>query len=74
MRVTYDPQADAAYISLRDPIGDGESKRQVVCDDGGIAGDIILDFDKEGVLLGIEVLRARRLLPKELLDSVTPDR
>jgi len=69
MRVTYDPSVDASYISLKDQIQDGESKTQVVCDRKGLAGDIVLDFSAEGVLLGIEVLRASQVLPKELLNS-----
>jgi uncharacterized protein YuzE len=61
-RVTYDAEANAAYIYLADAIGRGEAVRQQVVD-----GDIILDFDASGRLLGIEVLDARRRLPDGIL-------
>jgi uncharacterized protein YuzE len=32
-------------------------------------GDVILDFDGNGRLIGIEVLNASRTLPTELLES-----
>ncbi len=69
VRITYDPTVDAAYIYLRDPISAGESKRQETCDIEGMTGDIRLDFNAVGILLGIEVLGASRILPGELIAS-----
>lgn len=69
MRVTYDPYADAAYIYLRE-IEPGGTKATVDAEEAeGIAagGSIMLDFDDDGRLIGIEVLRAKRGLPKELI-------
>jgi uncharacterized protein YuzE len=53
MRATYDPDADAAYIYLRE-IEAGGAKRQVTVDQTDpIAGvEIVLDFDAEGRLIG----------------------
>ncbi len=69
MRVTHDPGADAAYIYLKDPIADGEVKNSVECESDDDAAGIVLDFDANGVLLGIEVLHPQKKLPKDLLDS-----
>ena len=68
MRVNYDSEADAAYISLKS-IGSGEASQQVAVKSGAAAGKIILDLDDEGRLVGIEVLNARRGLPADLLDQ-----
>jgi uncharacterized protein YuzE len=45
----------------------GESKRQVPVRAEGIPGDIVLDLDGNGGLLGIEILGAASSLPAELL-------
>ena len=68
MRVNYDSEADAAYISLKS-IGSGEASQQVAVKSEAAAGKIILDLDDEGRLVGIEVLNARRGLPADLLDQ-----
>jgi uncharacterized protein YuzE len=76
MRVTYDPDADAAYIYLVPAIKPGESHETVTVakDDANqeLERDLMLDFDREGRLLGIEVLAARGFLRDELLDSAPP--
>jgi uncharacterized protein YuzE len=60
LEVTYDAAANAAYIYLV-PIGPGEAVRQeVVKFDGPGAGEIILDFNRSGQLIGIEILDALR--------------
>jgi uncharacterized protein YuzE len=64
MRVKYDRGADAAYISLIERIAPGEAKRQEVTESG-----LVLDFDAQGRLLGIEVLDPRRMLRPETLDA-----
>lgn len=61
LRVTYDPSADAAMIYLV-PIGPGEAKRVVEA----VPQSIILDFDQHNHLIGIEVLNASYVLPKEV--------
>jgi uncharacterized protein YuzE len=67
MRVTYDRQADAAYVYLVD-IPPGGVADTYPCDprDELVAG-IHLDFDASRRLVGIEVLGAHATLPKEVL-------
>lgn len=68
MRITFDPDADAAYIYIVDPIGRGEAATQVFAKSKRIrGGDIILDLDRDGRLLGVEVLGAETLLRPETL-------
>ena len=68
MRVTHDAGADIAYLYLK-PIRPGESARQhVVEDEATPAGDVILDFDEDDRLIGIEFLTASKQLPPELLE------
>jgi len=54
MKIKYDPDADAMYIRLQD--GEIEKTREV--DD-----NIILDYDKDGKLLGIELLFVKEQIP-----------
>jgi uncharacterized protein YuzE len=68
MNFTYDPEADAAYIYLVPIARGGVDETVCVADEyPELAGDVNLDLDKEGRLLGIEILGARRFLPPELL-------
>lgn len=65
MKVTFDPESDAAHIYVRDPqarVGPGTSVP--VADAPGV---VVLDLDADGCLFGIEVLDASTLLPAELL-------
>ena len=65
MKFEYDKDADAAYIYLEDSIADGEAEKTIELND-----NIILDFDKNGKLLGIEILSASQvLLQKSLLQA-----
>lgn len=58
MRITYDPEADALYIALRDvPVVDG-----LDIEDG-----VSVDLDVDGHIVGLEILDAsERLRPDEL--------
>ena len=69
MKTTYDRSVNAAYILLDDNIYFGRVKNSYPCDINKVGGMINLDFDADGRLVGIEVLDARHLLPKELLDQ-----
>lgn len=70
-RVTFDPEADAAYVRLAN-IGAGEAVMQIVVE--GVPGptDIVLDFGATGQLLGIEVLGATAALSPDLLSAAEP--
>lgn len=58
MKVEYGREADAAYIYLK-KIEAGEVKETIELND-----DIILDFDKDKKIIGIEILNASKIMPK----------
>ncbi len=65
MKFEYDKEADAAYIYLEDSIAKGEVEKTIELND-----NIIVDFDKNGKLLGIEILSASKVLhQKSLLEA-----
>jgi uncharacterized protein YuzE len=69
MKTKYDRSVNSAYILLEDKIYFGRVKKTYPCDINEVGGMINLNFDAEGRLVGIEVLDASTLLPKELLDQ-----
>ena len=60
----YDKEVDAAYIYLKHPIKEGEAKKTI-----SLNNNIILDFDKEHKLIGVEVLSASRVLSRKVLSE-----
>jgi len=76
MRVTYDDEANAAYLELEDDVAEGSAVENVVVERPG-RGDIVLDFDADGRLLGVEVIGATKLLHTAVLnaaDQIGPTR
>jgi uncharacterized protein YuzE len=76
MKIRFDPEANAAYLPVGRELAPGESAQQVsgIRDPRGL-GEIILDFDAAGHLIGVEVLGAAQLLRPETLeraDRLTP--
>lgn len=71
IKLTYDKQADAAYIYLinKKEVVPGWVKKTYLCDPKEIDGMINLDFDLRGRLGGIEVLDASKKLPQDVLDQ-----
>lgn len=67
MRLSYDDEANAAYLELED-IAEGTAVENVVVERPG-RGDIVLDFDADGRLLGVEVIGATALLRTTALDA-----
>lgn len=59
--IQIDDEVDAAYIELQH-IGEGQASQQIVVDDPRLAGDVVLDLDQNGRLLGIEFIGYRSLL------------
>ena len=59
MKVQYDKEADAAYIYVKGGICKGEVKRTVSMSD-----NMMLDFDEDDKLIGIEIF-----VPAGLLDD-----
>jgi len=61
MKVTIDPEADALYMRLSDTrIHDSEE----------VKPGIILDYDEQNNLIGIEILRVSERVPSASLKSV----
>lgn len=69
MHITFDPEANAAYIYLKDSIEPGGVSRSEFCDVELRGGPVFLQFDSNGRLIGIEILGARELLLDETLDE-----
>jgi uncharacterized protein YuzE len=64
MKFTYDKEVDAAYVYLEYPLKDGQVKKTVEIDE-----NIALDYDKDGKLLGMEILEASKHLKKNSILS-----
>ena len=62
VRATYDAEADASYFNIEQDIANGDPVEQYVIERK--RGMIVLDFDKKGRLLGVEVIGAKALLTK----------
>lgn len=60
MRTTFNAEADAAYITLVPAIEPGRSVRNEIVETSD--GRVVLEFDQAGMLLGVEVLGATKLL------------
>jgi len=64
--VTYDPEADAAYIYFSTgPVQESEE----------VSRGVVFDYDRDGCIIGMEVLGANKKLPAALLaQSLPPNR
>ena len=77
MKVTYDKEADAAYIYMKDKIGKGEVKSTISMNENALAGRcpqtpsfrFLLDFDANKKLIGIEILCASTVVPKGVVGT-----
>ena len=56
---SYDPEADALYVRLA-------PKGMAITETREVAPDVMLDFDPQGGLVGIEVLAVRARWPDQL--------
>lgn len=65
MKVTYDKEADAMYIYLK-KIEAGEVEDTIELNE-----NIILDFDKDKKLIGIEILNASKVIPQSAFSDMT---
>ena len=63
MRLTYDKEADAAYIYFKE-ISKGEVKKTISLNEV-----VNIDLDEEGKTLGIEILSASQNLPQNTLKT-----
>ncbi len=71
MKLTYDGSVDAAYIKLSSDDDQSRFGYTYCCDPNEVDGQIHLDFDVEGRLIGVEVLGASHKLPRYLLKPET---
>ena len=65
MRVEYDSKADAMYIWLR-------KARYEISEE--LAENVIIDFDKRGRIIGIEILDASKNLGKQLVKILNTEK
>lgn len=63
MKVTYDPEADAAFIHL----GDAEPVDDEIAETTEAAPNVMLDRDAAGNIAGIEILHAGGLATETLM-------
>lgn len=68
MLVTYDAEVDAAYIAFVEIPAGGVAFTVSDVQPPECPGEINLDFDSSGALLGVEVLWASRALPPEVIE------
>jgi uncharacterized protein YuzE len=61
VQVEYDQKADAMYIRLRKAKYDVSEE---------LAENVILDLDKNGKIIGIEVLEASKNLSKDIITKI----
>lgn len=62
MKVTYDPEADIIYMVLRDgEIYDSREENE----------DVRLEYDKDGQLIGIEIMNARTNLIAAIAEEIS---
>lgn len=61
VRVEYDSKADAMYVWLR-------KGRYEISEE--LAENVIIDLDKSGHIIGIEILDATKNLGKELINKI----
>ena len=61
MRATYDSEANALYVRFSEA---------AIVETEELRPGLIVDFDKEGRIVGLEMLNARAQLPADALKSV----
>lgn len=69
MRIEYDARIDAAYVYFVAEIAPGGIAKTVPVDPREIGGEINLDFDRDGRLIGMEIQGASRFLPAHVLGA-----
>ena len=64
MKITYDKKADAAYIKLNDKATYQSSRK--------VTDDVLIDYAKDGTVVGIEVLDASKNMPLPISQTQIP--
>lgn len=62
LHASYDPKYDIGYIYIKETIENGEVRHsyRIIVDAGG---ELILDLDDHGHIVGIEVIDVRVIMP-----------
>lgn len=68
VRISHDPEANAAYIDLRHADESTHYPTQIVGEDERLAATVVLDLTADGLLGGIEVVGV-----SPLLDGLLPE-
>ena len=58
LRLIFDPETDAAYLRF---------SQAAVQESEEVSEGVVIDFDAEGRMVGIEVMQARKHLPADAL-------
>jgi len=67
LTLRYDPEADAAYIYVVPPGPSRSVARTSVANIRMDMAGITVDFNEEGVIAGLEILGASKVLPRDVL-------
>ncbi len=71
MRITYDPEADAAYIYLTN-VQLGRGRESIELESPPVsAGTVVMDW-KDGKIVGLEIINASALLHSDLIEQAEP--
>ena len=62
MKITYDPKIDAVYIQFQE----GEHNISKEIEDG-----MVLDYTKDGKIMGIEILEVSQKMPLKNIEEIT---
>lgn len=68
MDFDYDPEADAAYLTITQSGALPEQQISAVTAEG-MEGEIEIDVDENGKVVGIEFVNASLILPSEFLEK-----
>lgn len=69
MKIEYDKEVDAAYISFKEREGGEVCFSSNCVQPQECPGEVNLDFDSGGRLLGIEILHASQVLPARIINQ-----
>ena len=69
LSISLDDESDMAYLRLADR--GKHSVKQIVVGTDEAGGELVLDMDADGRLIGIEIFDARSLLPDKILSALT---
>ncbi|WP_225723500.1 MULTISPECIES: DUF2283 domain-containing protein [Corynebacterium] len=70
MKFDYDPEADAAYLTIAQPGVLPEGQISAITTEG-MEGEIEIDIDENGKVIGIEFINASLILPSGFLERQT---